>query len=67
MKYSLLKLDVFRKMPKDLTEPTFCGAVGKKSICEIILSNIVSMMCTGLLILLCSTELEKYFRIETNT
>lgn len=30
MKYSMLKLDVFRKMPKDLTEPTFCGAVGKK-------------------------------------
>lgn len=27
-KNSFVKLDVFRKMPKDLTEPTFCGALG---------------------------------------
>ena len=26
---TFLKLDVFRKLPKDLSEPTFCGAVGK--------------------------------------
>lgn len=26
---ALLKLDVFRSLPKDLSEPTFCGAVGK--------------------------------------
>lgn len=25
------KMDIFRKMPKDLTEPTFCGAFGKYS------------------------------------
>jgi len=26
---AFLKLDVFRKLPKDLSEPTFCGALGK--------------------------------------
>lgn len=26
---ALLRLDIFRKLPKDLTEPTFCGALGK--------------------------------------
>ena len=26
-----LKLDIFRKLPRDLTEPTFCGALGKSS------------------------------------
>lgn len=28
-KESFMRFDVFRKMPKDLTEPTFCGAIGK--------------------------------------
>jgi len=32
MKDSVLKLDIFRKLPKDLTEPTFCGAIGKSTI-----------------------------------
>jgi hypothetical protein len=27
-KDSFIRFDVFRKMPKDLTEPTFCGAIG---------------------------------------
>ena len=26
---TFLKLDIFRKLPKDLSEPTFCGAIGK--------------------------------------
>ena len=26
---AFLKLDIFRKLPKDLTEPTFCGGVGR--------------------------------------
>ena len=25
-------IDLFRKLPKDLTEPTFCGALGKLKI-----------------------------------
>ena len=25
---SFAKLDIFKKLPKDLTEPTFCGAMG---------------------------------------
>lgn len=27
---NFMRFDVFRKMPKDLTEPTFFGAIGKK-------------------------------------
>ena len=30
MGFGFLKLDFFRKIPKDLTEPTFCGALGNK-------------------------------------
>lgn len=33
----LKKFDIFRKMPRDLTEPTFCGAL-------------VSLLCTFVLI-----------------
>jgi hypothetical protein len=29
IKANFLKIDIFKKIPKDLTEPTFCGAVGK--------------------------------------
>ena len=29
MKGAFLKLDLFKKLPNDLTEPTFCGALGK--------------------------------------
>ena len=32
MKQSFVRLDIFRKLPKDLTEPTFCGAFGKVSL-----------------------------------
>jgi len=28
MKQGFAKLDLFRKMPKDLTEATYCGALG---------------------------------------
>ena len=30
---AFLKLDVFRSLPKDLTEPTFCGGVSKCNSC----------------------------------
>ena len=29
---AFLKLDVFRKLPKDLTEPTTCGGIGKYEV-----------------------------------
>jgi len=29
MSTGLKRFDIFRKMPRDLTEPTFCGALGK--------------------------------------
>lgn len=39
---SFAKLDIFKKLPKDLTEPTFCGAIGiflmfsySSSICDL--------------------------------
>ena len=28
LKNNFMRFDVFRKMPKDLTEPTFFGAIG---------------------------------------
>jgi len=32
MKQTFVRLDIFRKLPKDLTEPTFCGALGMPAI-----------------------------------
>lgn len=49
---ALLKLDVFRKLPKDLTEPTFCGAI-------------VSTICTVVLVLLSITEIRTYLSPAT--
>lgn len=51
---AFLKLDIFRKLPKDLTEPTFCGAV-------------VSTLCTIVLILLTVTEVRDYFKPATQS
>jgi len=51
---ALLKLDVFRKLPKDLTEPTFCGAV-------------VSVICTVALVLLSITEIRTYLSPATSS
>lgn len=44
---SVYKLDIFRKLPKDLTEPTFCGAL-------------VSVVCTFIMIFLGVSEIHKY-------
>lgn len=38
-----MRLDVFRKLPKDLTEPTFCGAI-------------VSVACTAFIFALLFSE-----------
>ena len=46
------KFDIFRKMPKDLTEPTFCGAL-------------VSIMCIFLLVGLTVYEVQAYLNIES--
>ena len=46
---AFLKLDVFRKLPKDLSEPTFCGAV-------------VSVVCAVVLVLLSITEVHNYMK-----
>lgn len=51
---AILKLDVFRKLPKDLTEPTFCGAV-------------VSTVCTVVLVLLAITEIRTYVSPSTSS
>jgi len=51
---ALLKLDVFRKLPKDLSEPTFCGAV-------------VSTLCTIALVLLTITEVRTYISPQTSS
>lgn len=42
--------DIFRKMPRDLTEPTFCGAL-------------VSIICTFILITLSIYEIQNFITI----
>ena len=51
---SFLKIDIFRKLPKDLTEPTFCGAV-------------VSVICAVALILLTISEMANYLQPATSS
>lgn len=48
MKDTIIRFDVFRKMPKDLTEPTFCGAL-------------VSFVCTFILVMLVFSEFQAYW------
>jgi hypothetical protein len=49
---SLKKFDIFRKMPRDLTEPTFCGAL-------------VSIICTFVLVGLGIFEIQSYLVHES--
>ena len=49
-----MKLDIFRKMPKDLTEPTFCGAL-------------VSFVCTVVLGTLILTEVSRFLTYQTKS
>ena len=46
---AFLKIDIFRKLPRDLTEPTFCGAI-------------VSVICAITLVLLTISELATYLQ-----
>jgi hypothetical protein len=68
MKQSFIKFDIFRKMPKDLTEPTFCGALGKNKQIDLkLIIFIVSFICTVLMVSLCLTETSKYLSVETRS
>ena len=49
-----MRLDIFRKMPKDLTEPTFFGAL-------------VSLICTVVLAMLCITEVGRFLSYQTKS
>ena len=49
---SFKRFDIFRKMPRDLTEPTFCGAL-------------VSILCTFVLISLTIFEVQNFMRNES--
>ena len=49
---SFKKFDIFRKMPRDLTEPTFCGAI-------------VSIICTFVLVSLTIFEIQSYLKAES--
>ena len=51
---AFLNLDVFRKLPKDLSEPTFCGAL-------------VSVICAAVLVLLTVTEVHTYLKPQTSS
>jgi hypothetical protein len=44
MKNAFLKLDIFKKLPTDLTEPTFCGALGKDKLFLILLSSLNGLL-----------------------
>lgn len=61
MKNSFAKFDIYRKIPKDLTEATTCGAICKFIIIKFLL---VSVICTLLLTVLCFTEVSKYLAVE---
>lgn len=63
-KNSFIKFDVFRKMPKDLTEPTLCGALGNFIYYSY---YVVSFVCTLILVSLCYTEINAYFKIDTKS
>ena len=47
------KFDIFKKMPRDLTEPTFCGAL-------------VSIVCTFILVSLTVYEVNDYMKANSN-
>jgi len=57
---SLLKLDIFRKLPKDLSEPTFCGALCKSF--HLMDYTLVSIVCTIVMIVLGTSEIRNYFQ-----
>ena len=71
---AFLKLDVFRSLPKDLTEPTFCGGISKFILdfnqgltTSFYYSFTVSMICSITLILLTVTEVRNYIMPQTQS
>ena len=46
------RFDIFKKMPRDLTEPTVFGAIGKKNISKRFnfIFHTVSVICTVVLV-----------------
>jgi hypothetical protein len=60
-----IKMDVFKKIPKDLTEPTFFGALGTIFISTN--SLLVSFICTFILAFLCYSEFQSFFKVDTKT
>ena len=54
MRGNFLKLDIFRKLPKDLTEPTFCGAI-------------ISFFCAIFLVCLTISEIQNYLQPATSS
>ena len=63
----LKRFDIFRKMPKDLTEPTCCGALGKFPILAIFyhICCTVSVICTFILLGLTIFEVQNYMKNES--
>lgn len=62
-----MRLDIFRKLPKDLTEPTFAGALGKILIERCENASLVSFACTVILAILCMTEVSRYLSVQTKS
>lgn len=50
----ILSIDIFRKLPKDLSERTFIGAI-------------LSIICTFVIIILATAEIRTYLKPETKS
>ena len=63
---TFLKLDVFRKLPRDLTEPTTCGGIGKyQQNSNVELVSLVSIICVFALVFLSISEVRTYLTPST--
>ena len=66
----LKRFDIFKKMPRDLTEPTNCGALGKYEyflFLTIFWSFfLVSIICTFILVGLSMFEIQNYMKAESH-
>jgi hypothetical protein len=54
-------LDVYRKLPKDIAQPTYSGAMCKNFI------NIVSLISTGIMCFLLFNEYLSYIKVKINS
>lgn len=59
--------DVYRKLPKDLAEPSITGGIGTPYPLPNPNSSLVSLTCTLVMAILFFSELQKFLRAEPET